>query len=117
MKRVKQEDFIQTEDRIMPISATPYREPRFATVNGRRMAYIDEGVGDAIVFQHGNPSSSYLWRNIMPHCEGLGRLIACDLIGMGGSDKLPERGPSATATTNRGTICSRCGTSSTLETR
>jgi hypothetical protein len=41
----------------MPISATPYREPRFATVNGRRMAYIDEGVGDAIVFQHGNPTA------------------------------------------------------------
>jgi len=77
----------------MPISATPYREPRFATVNGRRMAYIDEGVGDTIVFQHGNPTSSYLWRNIMPHCEGLGRLIACDLIGMGRSDKLPDSGP------------------------
>jgi haloalkane dehalogenase len=57
------------------------------------MAYIDEGVGDTIVFQHGNPTSSYLWRNIMPHCEGLGRLIACDLIGMGRSDKLPESGP------------------------
>ena len=77
----------------MPVSATPYREPRFATVKGRRMAYIDEGVGDAIVFQHGNPTSSYLWRNIMPHCEGLGRLIACDLIGMGRSDKLPDSGP------------------------
>ena len=77
----------------MPISATPYCEPRFATVNGRRMAYIDEGVGDPIVFQHGNPTSSYLWRNIMPHCEGLGRLIACDLIGMGRSDKLPDSGP------------------------
>ena len=77
----------------MPISATPYREPRFAMVNGRRMAYIDEGVGDPIVFQHGNPTSSYLWRNIMPHCEGLGRLIACDLIGMGRSDKLPASGP------------------------
>jgi haloalkane dehalogenase len=81
------------EDTFMPISATPYREPRFATVNGRRMAYIDEGVGDTIVFQHGNPTSSYLWRNIMPHCEGLGRLIACDLIGMGRSDKLPDSGP------------------------
>jgi haloalkane dehalogenase len=57
------------------------------------MAYIDEGVGDTIVFQHGNPTSSYLWRNIMPHCEGLGRLIACDLIGMGRSDKLPDSGP------------------------
>ena len=77
----------------MPISAKPHREPRFATVNGRRMAYVDEGVGDAIVFQHGNPTSSYLWRNIMPHCAGLGRLIACDLIGMGRSDKLPDSGP------------------------
>ena len=102
---------------VMPISATPYREPRFATVNGRHMAFIDAGVGDAIVFQHGNPTSSYLWRNIMPHCEGLGRLIACDLIGMGRSDKLPDSGPNATATANRATICSRCGISSTLETR
>jgi haloalkane dehalogenase len=57
------------------------------------MAYIDEGEGDAIVFQHGNPTSSYLWRNVMPHCAGLGRLVACDLIGMGDSDKLPDSGP------------------------
>jgi haloalkane dehalogenase len=91
--QIKQEGFIQMEDTFMPISATPYREPWFATVNGRRMAYIDEGVGDAIVFQHGNPTSAYLWRNIMPHGEGLGRLIACDLIGMGRSDKLPDSGP------------------------
>lgn len=60
---------------------------------GRRMAYIDEGAGDAIVFQHGNPTSSYLWRNVMPHCAGLGRLVACDLIGMGGSEKLAASGP------------------------
>src|SRR5215813_12333714 len=52
------------------------------------MAYIEADTGNAIVFQHGNPTSPYLWRNIMPHCEGLGRLIACDLIGMGDSDKL-----------------------------
>ena len=77
----------------MPLSAQPFAPKKFATVNGRRMAYIDEGAGDAIVFQHGNPTSSYLWRNIMPHCAGLGRLIACDLIGMGDSDKLPESGP------------------------
>ncbi len=77
----------------MPISAAVYGETRFATINGSRMAYIDEGVGDAIVFQHGNPTSSYLWRNVMPHCEGLGRLVACDLIGMGRSDKLPNSGP------------------------
>ena len=65
----------------MPISAGPFAGKKFATVNGRRMAYIDEGAGDAIVFQHGNPTSSYLWRNMMPRCAGLGRLIACDLIG------------------------------------
>ncbi len=76
----------------MPISAKPYAEKKFAEVNGKRMAYIDVGEGDAIVFQHGNPTSSYLWRNIMPHCEGLGRLIACDLIGMGDSDKLADSG-------------------------
>jgi haloalkane dehalogenase len=57
------------------------------------MTYIDEGDGDAIVFVHGNPTSSYLWRNVMPNLEGLGRLVACDLIGMGGSDKLSRSGP------------------------
>ena len=56
------------------------------------MSYIDEGEGDAIIFQHGNPTSSYLWRNIMPHLEGQGRLIACDLIGMGDSEKLSDSG-------------------------
>ncbi len=75
------------------ISADPRYERKFATVNGKRMAYVDEGEGDAIVFQHGNPTSSYLWRNIMPHCAGLGRLIACDLIGMGDSEKLEDSGP------------------------
>lgn len=77
----------------MPISATPFADMKFATVKGKRMAYIDEGEGPAIVFQHGNPTSSYLWRNIMPYCKGLGRLIACDLIGMGASDKLENSGP------------------------
>lgn len=75
------------------INATPYGQLKYAEVLGRRMAYIDEGAGDAIVFQHGNPTSSYLWRNVMPHLEGLGRLVACDLIGMGNSDKLPDSGP------------------------
>jgi haloalkane dehalogenase len=77
----------------MPISAKPYAAKKFAEVKGKRMAYLDAGAGPAIVFQHGNPTSSYLWRNIMPHCEGLGRLIACDLIGMGDSDKLAPSGP------------------------
>ncbi|NML38546.1 haloalkane dehalogenase [Chitinophaga sp. G-6-1-13] len=71
----------------------PFAEKKFIDIKGRRMAYIDEGEGDPIVFQHGNPTSSYLWRNIMPFCRGLGRLIACDLIGMGDSEKLPDSGP------------------------
>ena len=52
------------------------------------MAYVDEGQGDPIVFLHGNPTSSYLWRNIAPHVEGLGRIVIPDLIGMGDSEKL-----------------------------
>ncbi len=76
------------------ISEEPFGELQTANVHGRRMAYIDKGEGDAIVFQHGNPTSSYLWRNVMPHCQGLGRrLVACDLIGMGHSDKLDDSGP------------------------
>jgi haloalkane dehalogenase len=55
---------------------------RYRNVNGKRMAYIDEGQGHAIVFAHGNPTSSYLWRNVIPHLEGQGRLVACDLIGI-----------------------------------
>jgi haloalkane dehalogenase len=62
-------------------------------VNGRRMAYVDIGEGDPIVFQHGNPTSSFLWRNIMPAFADRGRCIAVDLIGMGDSDKLPDSGP------------------------
>jgi haloalkane dehalogenase len=57
------------------------------------MAYIDVGEGHPIVFLHGNPTSSYLWRNVMPHLEGAGRLIAPDLIGMGDSAKLSNPGP------------------------
>jgi haloalkane dehalogenase len=63
------------------------------TVHGRSMAYVEAGTGDPIVFLHGNPTSSYLWRNVMPHLEGLGRCIAPDLIGMGDSGKLQPSGP------------------------
>ena len=62
-------------------------------VKGRTMAYVEMGEGDPIVFLHGNPTSSYLWRNIMPHVAGMARCIAPDLIGMGDSDKLPDSGP------------------------
>ncbi len=77
----------------MSIGSQAFAKKQFIEINGCRMAYIDEGTGDPIVFQHGNPASSYLWRNIMPACMGLGRLIACDLIGMGDSDKLTDSGP------------------------
>ena len=78
----------------MPLSADPFGKLRTTAIRGRQMAYIDEGEGEAVVFQHGNPTSSYLWRNVMPHCQGLGRrLVACDLVGMGGSDKLNDSGP------------------------
>jgi haloalkane dehalogenase len=66
---------------------------RTIEVLGRRMAYVEIGEGDPIVFQHGNPTSSYLWRNIMPALAGQGRCIAVDLIGMGDSDKLEASGP------------------------
>lgn len=62
-------------------------------VLGRKMAYVEVGEGDPIVFLHGNPTSSFLWRDVMPHLEGLGRLVAPDLIGMGDSDKLEQSGP------------------------
>ena len=78
---------------MQPIGSEPYAQLKYHEIAGRRMAYIDEGPGDAIVFQHGNPTSSYLWRNVMPHLDGLGRLVACDLIGMGASDKLSPSGP------------------------
>jgi haloalkane dehalogenase len=58
-------------------------------VLGHEMAYIETGEGRPIVFLHGNPTSSYLWRNVIPYTEGLGRNLAPDLIGMGDSDKLP----------------------------
>lgn len=77
-------------DRDVP---NEYLEKKFAAVNGRMMAYVELGEGPPIVFQHGNPTSSYLWRNVMPYLRGLGRLIACDLIGMGDSEKLEPSGP------------------------
>jgi haloalkane dehalogenase len=59
------------------------------------MAYVEVGSGDPIVLLHGNPTSSYLWRNVIPYLQDLGRCIAPDLIGMGDSDKLPSSRPGA----------------------
>lgn len=77
------------------ISGDERYEKKQATILGRTMCYIEVGDGDPIVFLHGNPTSSYLWRNIMPHLTDLGRCLAPDLIGMGDSDKLDNSGPGA----------------------
>ncbi len=63
-------------------------EKKRVEVNGKNMAYVDTGEGDPIVFFHGNITSSYMWRNVIPHVEGLARCIAIDNIGQGDSDKL-----------------------------
>jgi haloalkane dehalogenase len=73
-------------------AAFPYQKQR-RRVLGREMAYVEVGAGDPIVLLHGNPTSSYLWRNVVPHLQPRGRCIAPDLIGMGDSDKLPNSGP------------------------
>jgi haloalkane dehalogenase len=78
--------------RVITMQTTEHAKKNI-DVLGKKMAYVEMGEGDPIVFQHGNPTSSYLWRNIMPYTAGLGRCIALDLIGMGDSDKLEDSGP------------------------
>jgi haloalkane dehalogenase len=69
-------------------AADPYRRRRIPVLDSE-MAYVDTGRGDPVVFLHGNPTSSYLWRNVIPHVEGVARCLAPDLIGMGESGKAP----------------------------
>ena len=68
-------------------------EHQFIEVDGKQMAYVEVGEGDPIVFLHGNPTSSFLWRNVIPELAGTGRCIAPDLIGMGRSEPLSDVGP------------------------
>ena len=68
-------------------AAFPYEKKR-VTVHGAQLAYVDEGNGDPVLFLHGNPTSSYLWRNVMPYLVADARIVAPDLIGMGDSDKI-----------------------------
>lgn len=70
------------------ITADMLYPKKFQEVNGKNIAYVEAGEGDPIVLLHGNPTSSYLWRNVIPHLERVGRVIAPDLIGQGDSDKL-----------------------------
>jgi haloalkane dehalogenase len=67
----------------------PYARRRVAVIDSE-MAYVDSGAGDPMVFLHGNPTSSYLWRNVIPQVEGLARCLAPDLLGMGESGKSPS---------------------------
>ena len=71
-----------------PVPSLERYGKKFTDVKGKRMAYVEVGQGDPIVFLHGNPTSSYLWRNIIPHLSDQGRCIAPDLTGMGDSEKL-----------------------------
>jgi haloalkane dehalogenase len=66
---------------------------RYARVHGLRMAYREIGTGDPVVFLHGNPTSSYLWREVLGRAARHGRCVAPDLVGMGASDELPGSGP------------------------
>ena len=79
-------------DRLGHMSTAPLSK-QFLTVDGKRMAYHEAGEGSPVVFLHGNPTSSYLWRDIIPHVSGHARCIAPDLIGQGDSDKLDDPGP------------------------
>ncbi len=76
----------------MPLDAAMPYPTRHVEVLGRQMAWVEVGTGDPIVFLHGNPTSKYLWRNVIPHLAGHGRCIAPDLIGMGESDPIPGEG-------------------------
>jgi haloalkane dehalogenase len=68
---------------------------QFVSVDGTRLAFVEVGSGEPIVFLHGNPTSSFLWRDVIPKVSHLGRCLAPDLVGMGDSDKLADSGPTA----------------------
>jgi haloalkane dehalogenase len=73
-----------------PISAADTYERHRIALLETEISYVDTGAGEPVVFLHGNPTSSYLWRNVIPHVEGLGRCLAPDLVGMGDSGAAPD---------------------------
>ena len=81
---------LPTPDPSKTISTANPELRKFVTVGDAEMAYIDIGEGDPIVFMHGNPTSSFLWRNVIPHVEGLGRIIAPDFVAHGWSSTSPR---------------------------
>ena len=90
------------------ISAALLYQKQRRRVLGREMAYVEVGQGDPIVLLHGNPTSSYLWRNVLPHLQPLGRCIAPDLIGMRDSDKLPDSAPARIASSSIAATSTPC---------
>ncbi|MEZ5341398.1 MAG: alpha/beta fold hydrolase [Acidimicrobiales bacterium] len=93
---------------------------QYATVHGKQMAYHDVGsseTGESVVLLHGNPTSSYLWRNIVPHLSGLARCIVPDLIGQGDSDKLDNPGPDSYTFIEHRTYPTPCSSNSISATR
>jgi len=78
---------------IIPGMTIPAADPhprRRVRALDTELAYVDTGTGDPVVFLHGNPTSSYLWRNVIPHVAGAGRCLAPDLVGMGESGRTPD---------------------------
>jgi haloalkane dehalogenase len=73
-----------------PISAADTYERHRIALLETEISYVDIGAGEPVVFLHGNPTSSYLWRNVIPHVEGIGRCLAPDLVGMGDSGPAPD---------------------------
>lgn len=78
----------------MYMLTTDEQPKKFIDIHGKRMAYVEAGDGPSVIFLHGNPTSSYLWRNILPVVAPHARCVAPDLIGMGDSEKLPGSDPS-----------------------
>jgi haloalkane dehalogenase len=95
----------------VPLDAQFPFEKRQLDIDGVPMAYVDVGEGDPIVFLHGNPTSSYLWRNVMPHIVPLGRCIAPDLVGMGDSGSFPNPVRRRTPSSSTVDISMDCSTS------
>ena len=92
LKPLPQKENLNSKENKMIEISDEELEKKNIKVLGKNMSYVEKGEGDPIIFQHGNPTSSYLWRNIIPYVENQGRCIAIDLIGMGDSDKLTDKG-------------------------
>lgn len=84
-----QKGFSMNTDQILAVDPHPRKR---VSVLGTEISYVDTGEGDPIVFLHGNPTSSYLWRNVIPHVSDIGRCLAPDLVGMGASGPAPDGG-------------------------